>query len=208
MFTGVKSKYQQLQDYTRDFNEYKNNEHIWDLELTTQINDEQPKKPIKNCFLKAWIAYIFCNLTNQNFGPILNNAGGSSTMQAKPTLGQIKEGLVAGEGIIVGTDNTAVDVADNAMGTIIPDGTAAGNLLYGATSVAAFKADADDEISWNISKSMHNRSGGTITVEEIGLLMNITATVGTPAFLIDRTLSTNVLLDGDRLTVTYHFKQT
>jgi len=208
MFDKLKSKYQDLQNYIRDYNEWKNGKHIWDNVLTAQVDDEKPKI-YHNCFLKAWIAYIFVNLSATAFAAILDINNTSQTMSASPALGRIEQGdanIVAG--ITVGTGTTPVDVADNKIETSITNGVAAGNLLFGPTSISAFKADADSEISWEISKSFHNRSGSTITVKEIALIIKISVSGGSADFLVDRTLSTNELLDGARLTVTYTIKQT
>lgn len=72
------------------------------------------------------------------------------------------------EGIVVGTDNTAVDPTDYALGSQIAHGTGAGNFEYGAC-VLAKPLVASGNVDFVISRSFANSSGGSITVEEVGI---------------------------------------
>ncbi len=207
MINKIKSKFQDLQNYTRDYNEWKNNEHVWEMVLTTQIDDNKPQI-YHDCFLKGWIASIYSNFANASFIGLLDTAGASQDLTANQNQGDIQRNAGStNQGIAVGTGNTAVDVADNAIETIINSGVSTGQLIYGPVAIGPMEVDADGAISWNISRSFQNRSGGSITVEEIGLQHRLVTTGGIKIFLLDRTLSTNVLADNARLLVTYTISQ-
>ncbi len=71
-------------------------------------------------------------------------------------------------GIMVGTDNTAVAPDDDALGTLINHGEAAGEFLYGGTELFGLTF-ANPNGEFTIRRYFTNISGGGITVEEVGI---------------------------------------
>lgn len=71
-------------------------------------------------------------------------------------------------GIIVGTGNTAPDISDNHIETIIAHGVGAGQMSYGAVTFGAPASDATTS-QFTITRNFANGSGGAITVNEIAL---------------------------------------
>jgi len=71
-------------------------------------------------------------------------------------------------GIIVGSNNTAVTTGDNALNTRINHGVAAGELLYGGTEIFGLTF-ANPNGSFTIRRFFENVSGGDVTVQECGI---------------------------------------
>jgi hypothetical protein len=76
----------------------------------------------------------------------------------------------ASGGIVAGTGTAAATPIDYALGNQIANGGSAGQLWYGSHSVALPIASAGKTI-WNISRSLQNGSGGTITINEVGIII-------------------------------------
>ncbi len=107
-------------------------------------------------------------------------------------------------GIQLGTGSTAVDRDDNALVTLIADGSAAGQLDHLATTFSARVAIAGG-YRFTISRQVNNNSGGSITVEEIGLaLLHRISGPSTALFLALRDLVTEAIPDGAARIFRYH----
>lgn len=91
---------------------------------------------------------------------------------------------IATRSIVVGTDNTAPDITDHALGAQIAHGVGAGQLQYSATTFGAPAADATTS-QFTITRNFTNGSGGAITVNEIGLYA-LMQQLGAGAGAIDR----------------------
>lgn len=114
-------------------------------------------------------------------------------------------------GIRVGSGTTAVDGSDINLATLITDGTAAGELAYSTTNSVGGLAAGASITSFDLTRSFGNSSGGTVSVEELGLCLTFLASdTNTYAFLLIRDLvvSTISVLDGETLTVVYTIKTT
>jgi len=71
-------------------------------------------------------------------------------------------------GLVVGTGTNAVTIADYALQTKIAHGISAGQLQYGShTFIAPVTTGSNND--WYASRSFTNGSGGSITVNEIGI---------------------------------------
>lgn len=118
-----------------------------------------------------------------------------------PLLGEL-------QGIVVGTDNTAVTPQDDAMGAIINHGEAAGEFLYGGTEIYGLTI-AGANGSFVIRRYFTNVSGGGITVEEVGIYSPACTSGGTVPrytnqFCIARDVTGGVAVaDTEILEVTY-----
>ena len=75
----------------------------------------------------------------------------------------------ANYGIIIGTGTNAESINDYTLQTKIAHGTTSGTMYYNACTVSATSATATD-VTFRITRTFTNQSGGSITVEEIGLV--------------------------------------
>ena len=110
------------------------------------------------------------------------------------------------EGIVLGTGTTAVTAADYVLATLITDGVGAGQLDYPASTTVGSLAIGSSTAAYDISRSFANSSGGSITVQEIGLVCGVdeTGAPGTRSVLMIRDLTGGIAVgNGQTLTVTY-----
>jgi len=103
-------------------------------------------------------------------------------------------------GIQLGTGTTAVAITQTAMVTLIAEGAAATQLNYGATSVSA-SATVGTTRRFTVARTVTNNSGGTITIQEVGLVWRADASAWN--FLAERSLSTQAILNLASATATY-----
>lgn len=110
-------------------------------------------------------------------------------------------------GILAGTDSTAPTRDDFEMGTLISHGVGAGQLTYNAHSIGAVQAVAGGYLITN-SRQFDNGSGGSITIEEIGMVVNANLTTGFNDILIlhDLLPGGELVLNGASLIVSYHWE--
>lgn len=113
-------------------------------------------------------------------------------------------------GIVIGTGSTAVTEADYALDTQIADGEAGGEMVY-LPMVDAVRTWNAGPRTWTVvcKRYFWNRSGGSITVAEIGWIVHFTnaAAQGTVDTLVLRdVLSSGVVIADDRVCqATYTF---
>ena len=116
-------------------------------------------------------------------------------------------------GIVVGTNSTAVSPSQTKLIAPIAHGTAAGELEYFGMLImdeADFNIDTGaDEAYFEIERVFRNGSGGSITIEEIGI--NAAATIHSHSgidrvFCILRDVDTIVVADSEYLKIKYRIK--
>jgi hypothetical protein len=166
------------------------------------------EQPIAS-FLTAGITDIYNNMTaglSDTFtaldGVTSRTLSGGSQIGMKGILGSYV-------GTVIGTGTTAPTFTDVTMATIIDHGTGAGQLLYEQCSVV--NQAANQELY--VGRTFRNDSGGSITVNEIGLAQrgstsSITTVIPkSQVILIVRdVLSTGVAVpDGGYLSTVYRF---
>jgi len=112
-------------------------------------------------------------------------------------------------GPLVGTSATAESISDNALFTKVVDGVSAGQLQFGAVTFAAPSTTATTT-TFRVTRVFTNGSGGTVTVQEVGLASRSQVTDATTFnFLLIRDLSGAVAVgDGQQLTLNYDFTTT
>jgi hypothetical protein len=113
-------------------------------------------------------------------------------------------------GILAGTGNTAVDIADYALDTKCAEGTSTDEFNYG-THALVTPVDDDSTYSYaGISRTASNASGATIGVNEVGLVCKTRweHAVTQRYFMLIRDVlgSTVNVPNGDTLTVSYRCK--
>lgn len=107
------------------------------------------------------------------------------------------------QGVVIGTDDTAVTISDYKLGTQIAHGGGAGEMQYLATVIPSPTVDATSSF-YTLTRQFIDQSGSSITVREIGIYGRAGSiyigyardVLGTPA----------VVPDGGGLTVIYTVK--
>jgi hypothetical protein len=111
---------------------------------------------------------------------------------------------VSGYGIQVGTGTNPVTISDYKLQTQIAHGTGAGQLSYQAVNVSGPTEDSNQSY-FTITRNFNNGSGGTITVQEIGLVIYNSS--NTYYFLFARDLTGAIdVLNGKTLVTVYTLK--
>jgi len=168
---------------------------------------KQSKEKRANSFLKQFIQALDNQFTRY-YGSVLDTSNTSRTWASIVTSAAITNDNF---GIQVGTGSTAVTINDYKLETQIPHGSTSGKLQYGIMQygIPAFTSTTG---TLRFTRVFTNASGGTITVNEIGLCTRTYATV--PAadkyFLIMRDiLSPGVaILNGQSMTLNYNMTTT
>jgi len=147
----------------------------------------------------------------------INGASGG-TMAINAPSGNNSYGIVIGSGAAAGS--TPSPFASN-LTAKIPQGTASGQIEYGATSVSTASVSGQTT-SFTITRSFTNVSGATINVTEIGIIAYLTgwamsaSSGGAPVnvssdyvlIAYDIPSSAISLQNGQTLTITYTFSVT
>jgi len=111
-------------------------------------------------------------------------------------------------GIRVGTGTAAVTIADYSLQTPIAEGTGAGQLTHGATSVSTSSTVGSSRL-FTVARTFTNNSGTSITVNEVGLIVTAQDTgVVDRNLLVERSLLTFSIANGASATVTYTIQVT
>jgi hypothetical protein len=106
-------------------------------------------------------------------------------------------------GILVGIGTNPVAIDDYKLQSKISHGTGSGQLQYGSVSVGTV-AIIGSSAQFTIARTFTNNSGADITVNEVGLVWDWSGKY----FLLDRSLLTFTIPNGESRTVTYTIKVT
>ena len=87
-------------------------------------------------------------------------------------------GTVDYRGIVVGSGNLAEDYTQYTLETRITDGSAAGQLEYG-TQAWEVPEVTGGNVDFRLSRSFQNNSGGTVTIREIAIFVDVDNSVHT-----------------------------
>jgi hypothetical protein len=135
--------------------------------------------------------YAITDITNTSRA--IGNVGVTTVSQWYPkgASGNDTWGMLAGSGV------TPVDVADYCMETLITQGTGAGQLVYGTTTLSAMFVDGGKN-AWYITRTVTNNSGGNVTINEVGLVIRMGKSVNYYFLVARKKLSAGlVLADGE-----------
>jgi hypothetical protein len=157
------------------------------------------RKRVKcHSYVQQFIDILYIHFANTDGINIKDTSGTNQS----PLAGVIRVEAAAGNanyGVLVGTGTAANDVSTYALAAKIANGTGAGQLQYGATSVTT-PATVGQKRQITVARVFTNNSGASITVNEVGLA---TYHASTSYFLIERTLSTNTIANLASATWTY-----
>lgn len=148
--------------------------------------------------VRAWESVPDPAITTPDTGNVSRNLKfNDSNFQCNGAIGQ------ASYGIRVGTDNTAVDIAQYALIAPIAEGIGGGQMEHQAM-VFTFIGVAGNVCSFTASRVIINDSGGAIAVAETGIYCVAADTADVARyFMIARDLITQAVPDGGAATVTY-----
>lgn len=109
-------------------------------------------------------------------------------------------------GIQVGSDDTAFNIEDYKLYSLIPTGNTSGTLYAQAQAspVQSFSGAPDNSVNMLYSRVFNNNSGGTIIVNEVGFVYSTGENSGYARYLFSRDVLESAVnvLDGAQLTVT------
>ena len=159
-------------------------------------------------FTKQFAQVLFNRLFGcARFSPqaMTTTAGASVTTDTGMGVDTTAAASISDHGIQVGTSTAAESINDTSLGTQIAHGTGAGQLQYGAMTYGAPSTTATTT-TFRFTRVFTNGSGGTVTVQEIGL---VGESSGGNNFLFVRDLTGAVAVtNGQQLTVNYDFTTT
>ncbi|RKX68017.1 MAG: hypothetical protein DRP41_00285 [Thermodesulfobacteriota bacterium] len=123
----------------------------------------------------------------------------------------LKAGAASGNdnfGVQAGTGTNAVSINDNALQSKIAHGTGSGQLQYGGVTFGATACDAS-KCECTITRDFANGSGGDITVNELGLVLQM-HDGGNKNILVARDVVSGgiAVANGQTLTVNYKIRAT
>jgi hypothetical protein len=169
------------------------------------IADRKEEKA--NSCVKAFIAWLCAHGTNTVSSAVPDINGVNRSMS--PSYWNSNGNPAAGNsdvGILVGTGTNAVNINDNNLQTKIIHGTSANQLSYSSESTQEFWTVSGSDAYFKRQRTLINTSGGDITINEVGYIMNYS---GGLQFLIERTLPTPYTVDnGTGVIITYKWQIT
>lgn len=181
------------------------------LYYSYQVRDAQGRIKVpfrrRSChsFVIAYIQLLYLKMAGATSQSITDTG---STPRSVTVYHQIQGDATAGTsafGLVVGTGTTAEAFTQTALTTQIAHGTGAGQLDYGASVVNLPSSDATST-TMILTRVFANSSGGSITVQEIGIYWRMSGSSWN--MCIARDLATIALSNGDQLTLNYILKTT
>ena len=164
-------------------------------------------KPV-NSWVKQFPQILKMSMQHIDELGVLDTSNVSQTITHDP-VPQMEADAAAGNdsfGVLVGTSTTAPTSTDVALNAKIAAGAGAGQLDYQAvlTNAGLSPISITGGFRVPLSRQVDNNSGGGITVEEIGLVVEHRILAGTAFFLILHDLITSVIPDGTSRVFTYN----
>lgn len=159
----------------------------------------------KEChsFVRQYLDVMYAKYKNTSYS-VKDVSGTSRTVSSAVNNFNVNAGVSADYyGIVVGSDNTIVDIDDYSLGSIISDGNGAGELEYQASTINSPVVGSSSSYI-EIERAFLNDSGNNVTVEETGVYIH-----GSWNIMIARDLLGTVTVpDGGALTVTWKHQTT
>lgn len=153
-----------------------------------------------NSLVKGFLYILFCE--NKNASVYIVDTSSSSqyidgSLNVFNITAPINNSLY---GIVVGSNNTAVSISDNKLNTQISHGTGAGQLSHQAVDFPEAVNVSGSDCRFQIHRDFINNSGGSITIQEIGLYSK---SYYSKYICFDRTLSSKTIPNTEGASVTY-----
>lgn len=157
------------------------------------------RRRLSRSFVKGFTQAIYAAMGGGSQTVLLTSGSNGSYAQTS-ALSSLAPAGTSTYGIQAGTGTTAVTVADNVLATQIANGTGAGQLTHGATTLLNLSLSSSPA-TFQLQRVFTNGSGGSITVNEIGIVVSVTA--GLLMIARDVIAGGVAVGNGQTLTVTY-----
>jgi hypothetical protein len=126
-------------------------------------------------FVANFINIMFACLFNQSVTLVATN-GSTFSISTAQVFNAKDSSNDNSYGIQIGTGTTAPAITDYRLTSLIPNGTSAGQMQYGAVSVMSPVINTTNNTGYiTVTRAFTNTSGGSITVSEVGLVVSITS---------------------------------
>jgi len=128
-------------------------------------------------FVANFINALFTNLSGQSV--TLVTTSGSTSSQSASQSGNFSLLVSDGSnndsyGIQIGAGTTAPTITDYSLSQLISNGTSVGQMQYGAVTVMSPIINTTNNTGYfTVTRAFTNNSGGSITVSEVGLVMEV-----------------------------------
>lgn len=176
----------------------------WDKAGRLYHQQRQRSRSPVQAFLKGLLAHM------GEIGVTTTDTGGTPRGVTAHSLNfTIKGALgVDGYGIVIGTDNTVVDITDTKLVAQIMHGSGAGQMIHNAVATDTIITISDPDATFDAWRNFNNNSGASITVRETGMYCGFYA-AGSFNFCIVRDVPTQIVVpDGGGCYVKYTAKIT
>jgi len=161
-------------------------------------------------FLTAYITGLYLRMIGPTTVSRTDTGGASRALHRNTFMDSNTASGVSTEGLVVGTGTTSVTITDTKLQTQIGHGSGSSQLQYGASVVNA-PSSTSTQTTLILTRPFSNASGGSITVNEIGIYASMGTTyqsfVDFPMCIV-RDLATIALNNGDVLTLNYILRTT
>ena len=179
------------------------------VQLTSEVRDKHGQlknftRHEANSFPRYIVDQIYAFLSGAAYTNGGLDTGGSTRTLAfgpNPAMSALGAAGDATMGIVVGTGTNAVTIADRSLQTLIAHGTGAGQLSYGTVTFPQAPTVTGSTKNFTMQRTFTNNSAGSITVNEVGIYVNHSASAF--KFCLDRTLDTKTVPVASTLTETY-----
>jgi len=155
-------------------------------------------------FVANFIKMIFSDLSHQSVTFV--NTGGSAYSTSGGSALSVTDGSNDNSyGIQIGTGTTAPAITNHSLTQLIPNGTSAGQMQYGAVTIMSPAINTTNNTGYiTVTRAFTNNSGGSITVSEVGLVANFS---GQNTLIIHDLLPTPITVpNGSTLSIAYEIQ--
>lgn len=165
------------------------------------------RKRRAHSFVKGFLGMMYSLMgDSQSMYPVKDINGSDRTLQTYKSLYKVNPPVSEVRyGIVVGTGSNAVSIDDYKLQTKIATGTSTGQLNYGSGSISS-AVSTNTTTQTIISRQFSNSSGGSITIQEVGV--NVYYETSGWYFLIIRDTVSISLNNGEQLTFNYIIQTT
>jgi len=190
--------------------EYKEMFVMWVRVETVNVQLIQRSDSILNPYMQ-YLQQVFRGTASSQATIYLLLVSGVTSTSGSALSGYISLGGGGGTGnanvgIVIGTSNVANSPSTYALGGQIGNGTASGQMQYGATNVTSLTTSGNT-VSFQVNRTYTNNSGASITVAEVGIYFS-DGGLGGFAFARDVLASAVTVANTTPITVYYTIQLT
>ena len=126
-------------------------------------------------FVANFINALYIDVSGQRI-TLVNTGGGTTSVPSGFAMSVTDTSNDNSYGIQIGAGTTAPAITDFSLKQLIPNGTSAGQMQYGAVTVMSPVINTTNNTGYvAITRAFTNNSGGSITVSEVGVVVNFSS---------------------------------